>query len=156
MHMTSANVVQAEITIQQGQSVGLINDDPLTLHIIAKGTWVNPERTSCTCVCPHRWESHGGRGRTHLMPSAHTGNRLHRLELQPGLLEADLGEQCRQSFADLFDLPLRPGPARLKNDGDHSPRLEDPPHLFYSRFLIGPERQGIGRERLIEQGLFKG
>ncbi len=39
VHMNSANFVQAEITIQKGQSVRLINDDPLTPHIIANGTW---------------------------------------------------------------------------------------------------------------------
>ena len=39
-------VVQAQITLQQGRSVRLINDDPLTLHIIAKVTWVNPEQIS--------------------------------------------------------------------------------------------------------------
>ncbi len=41
VHMNSANFVQAEITIQKGQSVTLINDDPLTPHIIAIGTWEN-------------------------------------------------------------------------------------------------------------------
>ncbi|GHO64575.1 hypothetical protein KSC_034670 [Ktedonobacter sp. SOSP1-52] len=41
VHMDSANFVQAEITIQKGQSVTLINDDPLTPHIIANGTWEN-------------------------------------------------------------------------------------------------------------------
>ena len=30
VHLNSANFVQAEITIQKGQSVTLINDDPLT------------------------------------------------------------------------------------------------------------------------------
>jgi hypothetical protein len=39
--MKSANFVQAEITIQKGQSVTLINDDLLTPHIIANGTWEN-------------------------------------------------------------------------------------------------------------------
>jgi plastocyanin len=41
VHMNSANFVQTEITIQKGQSVRLINDDPITPHIIANGTWVN-------------------------------------------------------------------------------------------------------------------
>jgi len=41
VHMNSANFVQTEITIQKGQSVTLINDDPLTPHIIANGTWEN-------------------------------------------------------------------------------------------------------------------
>ncbi|GHO77693.1 hypothetical protein KSD_54640 [Ktedonobacter sp. SOSP1-85] len=41
VHMDSANFVQAEITIQKGQNVTLINDDPLTPHIIANGTWEN-------------------------------------------------------------------------------------------------------------------
>lgn len=41
VHMNSANFVQAEITIQKGQSVTLINDDLLTPHIIANGTWEN-------------------------------------------------------------------------------------------------------------------
>ena len=41
VHMNSAIFVQAEITIQKGQSVRLINDDPLTPHIIANGIWVN-------------------------------------------------------------------------------------------------------------------
>lgn len=37
--MNSAKFVQAEITIQKGQSVTLINDDLLTPYIIANGTW---------------------------------------------------------------------------------------------------------------------
>jgi plastocyanin len=37
--MNGAIFVQAEITLQKGQSVTLINDDPLTPHIIANGTW---------------------------------------------------------------------------------------------------------------------
>lgn len=41
VHMNSTNFVQAEITIKIGQSVTLINDDPLTPHIIANGTWEN-------------------------------------------------------------------------------------------------------------------
>ncbi len=41
VHMNSANFVQTEITIQKGQSVRLINDDPITPHIIANRTWVN-------------------------------------------------------------------------------------------------------------------
>lgn len=41
VHMNSANFFQAEITIQKGQSVTLINDDLLTPHIIANGTWEN-------------------------------------------------------------------------------------------------------------------
>jgi plastocyanin len=41
VQVKSANVVQAEITIEIGQSVTLINDDPLTPHIIANGTWEN-------------------------------------------------------------------------------------------------------------------
>jgi plastocyanin len=41
VHMNSANFVQAEITIQKGQSVTLINDDLLTPHVIANGTWEN-------------------------------------------------------------------------------------------------------------------
>lgn len=41
VHMNSANFVQAEIAIQKGQSVTLINDDLLTPHIIANGTWEN-------------------------------------------------------------------------------------------------------------------
>ncbi len=41
VHMNSANFVQTEITIQKGQSVTLINDDLLTPHIIANGTWEN-------------------------------------------------------------------------------------------------------------------
>ncbi len=41
VHMNSTNFVQAEITIQKGQSVTLINDDPLTPHIITNGTWEN-------------------------------------------------------------------------------------------------------------------
>lgn len=39
VHMNSTNFVQTEITIHKGQSVRLINDDPLTPHIIANGTW---------------------------------------------------------------------------------------------------------------------
>jgi plastocyanin len=41
VQMKSANFVQAEITIKIGQSVTLINDDSLTPHIIANGTWKN-------------------------------------------------------------------------------------------------------------------
>ena len=54
---------------------------------------------------------------------AHAGDGLHRLELEPGLLETDLGEQCEEPCADLFDLALRPGPAGLEDDGDHSAGL---------------------------------
>src|SRR5215469_356963 len=85
----------------------------------------------------------------------HTCNRLHWLELQPGLVETDLREQCEEPCADLFDLALRPGPARLEDDGDHSPGLEYPPYLLHSGFLIRPERQGIRGERFVERGIFK-
>jgi hypothetical protein len=70
---------------------------------------------------------------------AHTGNRLHWLELQPDLLETDLREQCHQPCADLFDLALRPGSAGLENDGYHSAGFKYPPHLLYPHFLIWPE-----------------
>ncbi|WP_220201895.1 hypothetical protein [Reticulibacter mediterranei] len=41
VHMNSTKFAQAEITIRKGQSVMLINDDLLTPHIIANGTWEN-------------------------------------------------------------------------------------------------------------------
>ncbi|QBD83442.1 hypothetical protein EPA93_11560 [Ktedonosporobacter rubrisoli] len=41
VHMDSSRFSQTEITIQKGQSVTLINDDPLTPHVIANGTWEN-------------------------------------------------------------------------------------------------------------------
>src|SRR5215472_13279696 len=83
------------------------------------------------------------------------GNRLHRLELEPGLLETDRREQCEEPCADLLDLALCPGPDGLEDDGNHSPGLEHPPYLLYSGLLIRPERQGIRGERYIERGIFK-
>lgn len=41
VHMDSTKFIQAEITIKIGQSVTLINDDQLTPHIVANGTWEN-------------------------------------------------------------------------------------------------------------------
>ncbi len=41
VHMNNANFVQPSITIQKGQSVTLVDDDAVTPHIIANGTWEN-------------------------------------------------------------------------------------------------------------------
>ena len=41
VHMNSTNFVQTSITIKKGQSVTLVDDDALTPHIIANGTWEN-------------------------------------------------------------------------------------------------------------------
>jgi len=41
VHMNSTSFVQNAISIKKGQSVTLIDDDPVTPHIIANGTWEN-------------------------------------------------------------------------------------------------------------------
>ena len=57
VHMNNANFVQAEISVHKGQSVTLINDDLLTPHIIANGTWENgtakPENESNAPLVNH-------------------------------------------------------------------------------------------------------
>src|SRR5579859_2107319 len=41
VHMNGTSFTQASITIKKGQSVTLVDDDALTPHIIANGTWEN-------------------------------------------------------------------------------------------------------------------
>lgn len=41
VHMNATSFVQSSVTIHKGDSVTLIDDDALTPHIIANGTWEN-------------------------------------------------------------------------------------------------------------------
>lgn len=41
VHMNDSNFLQSSITIKKGESVTLIDDDPVTPHIISNGTWEN-------------------------------------------------------------------------------------------------------------------
>ena len=41
VHMSGMQFDQRSITIKQGESITLINDDLVGTHIIANGTWVN-------------------------------------------------------------------------------------------------------------------
>ncbi len=41
VHMNATNFTQASITIKKGQSITLVDDDAMTPHIIANGTWEN-------------------------------------------------------------------------------------------------------------------
>ena len=41
VHMDDSDFVQSSITIKKGTSLTLVDDDPVTPHIIANGTWAN-------------------------------------------------------------------------------------------------------------------
>ena len=41
VHMNDSNFTQSSITIKKGESITLVDDDPVTPHIISNGIWKN-------------------------------------------------------------------------------------------------------------------